>query len=60
LANVVRLNIYVTDVDRFLEAYGIFPKRLTDGGCRPSSTLLGVTRLAYPELLIEIDATAVR
>jgi 2-iminobutanoate/2-iminopropanoate deaminase len=60
LADVVRLNMYVTDVDQFLEAYGTFAKRLVDARCRPSSTLLGVTRLAYPELLLELEATAVR
>jgi enamine deaminase RidA (YjgF/YER057c/UK114 family) len=27
-------------------------------GCRPASTLLGVARLAFPELLVEIEATA--
>ncbi len=59
-ADVVRLNIYVTDVDQFFKSYGMFAKRLAGAGYRPSSTLLGVTRLAYPELLIEIEATAVR
>jgi enamine deaminase RidA (YjgF/YER057c/UK114 family) len=59
LSDVVRLNIYVTDVDRFFEAYGPFAERLAAAGCRQASTLLGVARLAYPELLIEIEATAV-
>ena len=59
LSDVVRLNIYTTDVDRFFEAYGATAGRLAEAGCRPASTLLGVTRLAYPELLVEIEATAV-
>ena len=59
LADVVRLNYYTTDVDRFLEAYQGVKDRLHDAGCRPASTLLGIARLAYPELLIEIEATAV-
>ena len=59
LSDVVRLNIYTTDVDRFFEAYGAAAGRLAEAGCRPASTLLGVTRLAYPELLVEIEATAV-
>ena|ERR671916_431416 len=33
--------------------------RLAESSCQPASTLLGVTRLAFPELLIEIEATAV-
>jgi enamine deaminase RidA (YjgF/YER057c/UK114 family) len=32
---------------------------LRGDGC-PSSTLLGITRLAFPELLIEIEATAAK
>ena len=59
LSDVVRLNIYTTDVDRFFEAYGAAAGRLAEAGCRPASALLGVTRLAYPELLVEIEATAV-
>ena len=59
LSDVVRLNIYTTDVDRFLEAYGSLAGRLAEVGCRPASTLVGVTRLAYPEMLVEIEATAV-
>lgn len=59
LSDVVRLNYYTTDVDRFMEAAEVLGKRLGEAGCRPASTLLGVTRLAFPELLVEIDATAV-
>ena len=59
LSDVVRLNIYTTDVDGFFEAYGAAAGRLAQAGCRPASTLLGVTRLAYPEMLVEIEATAV-
>ena len=59
LSDVVRLNIYTTDVDGFFEAFGAVAGRLAQAGCRPASTLLGVTRLAYPEMLVEIEATAV-
>ena len=60
LRHVVRLNYYTTDVDRLLaEGWEAAKARLREAECRPASTLLGVTRLAYPELLIEIEATAV-
>ena len=59
LANVVRLNYYTTDVDAWLESAGSWGTRLAEAGCRPASTLLGVTRLAFPDLLVEIEATAV-
>lgn len=58
LSDVVRLNYYTTDVDRFIAAGETLGRRLAEGQCRPASTLLGVTRLAFPELLIEIEATA--
>jgi enamine deaminase RidA (YjgF/YER057c/UK114 family) len=59
LSDVVRLNYYTTDVDRFFEVYEVVATRLAESGCRPSSTLLGVASLAFPELLVEIEATAV-
>ena len=60
LADVVRLNYYVTDVDAFLAAVEAVGERLAQAGCRPVSTLLGVARLAYPSLLVELEATAVQ
>jgi enamine deaminase RidA (YjgF/YER057c/UK114 family) len=59
LSDVVRLNYYTTDVDRFFAAYDAATTRLSGAGCQPASTLLGITRLASPELLVEIEATAV-
>jgi enamine deaminase RidA (YjgF/YER057c/UK114 family) len=58
LADVVRLNYYTTDVDACLGALGTVGPRLGAAGCRAAGTLLGVTRLAFPELLIELEATA--
>jgi enamine deaminase RidA (YjgF/YER057c/UK114 family) len=58
LADVVRLNYYVTDVSAFLGAVPLVGPRLRAAGCKPASTLLGIERLAQPECLIEIEATA--
>lgn len=58
LANVVRLNYYVTDVPAFLEAVPKVGARLRAAGCKPASTLLGIDRLSMPGMLIEIEATA--
>ena len=59
LSDVVRLNYYVTDIPAFHEAAQSVHSRLKAAGCDPSSTLLGVSRLAEPDWLIEIEATAV-
>jgi enamine deaminase RidA (YjgF/YER057c/UK114 family) len=58
LADVVRLGVFTTDVDRLLEHYRVVAERLEAAGVRPPSTLLGVARLAAPELLVELEATA--
>jgi enamine deaminase RidA (YjgF/YER057c/UK114 family) len=60
IANVVRLNIYTTDMDLFFESYDVIVTRVTGAGARFASTLIGVTRLAIPEMMVEIDATAVK
>ena len=60
LADIVRLNFYTTDIDRLLQNWDTITSRLEAAGCRPASTLLGVTRLAFPEWMIEIEATAVK
>lgn len=59
LSHVVRLNTYTTDVDALLASYDLITSRLAGAGCRPSATLLGVARLAVPEYLVELEATAV-
>ena len=59
LRNVVRLNYYVTDIAAYFQAVGSVAERLTKAGCQPPGTLLGVTALAFPELMVEIEATAV-
>jgi len=58
-ANIVRLNFYTTDVERFMAAAGDLVPLWASVGCKPVSTLLGVTRLFQPEIMIEIEATAV-
>ena len=59
LANVVRLNYYTTDVPAFMEAAASMAERLAAAGCQPSSTLLGVASLFHPDIVIELEATAV-
>ncbi len=59
MSDVVSLNYYTTDVDAFLAALEQLGARLAGSGCHPTTTLLGVQRLAMRELLIEVEATAV-
>ncbi|SDS25677.1 Enamine deaminase RidA, house cleaning of reactive enamine intermediates, YjgF/YER057c/UK114 family [Jiangella sp. DSM 45060] len=59
LANLVRLNVYTTDVDLLFQHYGVLASRLGAAGVAPPTTMLGVTRLAIPVLMVELEGTAV-
>lgn len=57
LEHVVRTRIYVTQIDRWEEvarAHGEF-----FGQIHPATSLVGVSRLVDPDMLVEIEAVAV-
>jgi enamine deaminase RidA (YjgF/YER057c/UK114 family) len=56
-SDVVRVNYYTTDVDELIAVLGPLAARFF-GDNLPASTLLGVARLAFPQLKIEIEAVA--
>lgn len=58
-SNIVRLNMYTTDVDAFMAAAEQLIPIFAADGCGPVATLLQVVRLFEPELMIELEATAV-
>jgi enamine deaminase RidA (YjgF/YER057c/UK114 family) len=59
LANVVRLNVYTTDFDEFVKHWARLAGRFGKSDGRFVTSLLGVTRLFTPELLVLLEATAV-
>src|SRR5690606_3332297 len=59
LTNVVRLNYYVTDMAAFAAARATVAARLGSLPVKPSGTLLAISALSQPDLLVEIEATAV-
>jgi 2-iminobutanoate/2-iminopropanoate deaminase len=59
-ANIARLTIYTTSMEEFFAAYGTAVSWFQQYQLTPSSTLVQVMALAYPELAVEIEATVVR
>ena len=59
LANLVRLNVYTTDVDLLFAPYGVLAGLLCAARVAPTTTMLGVNRLAIPGLVVELEGTAV-
>ena len=59
LADLVRLNVYTTDVGLLFPHYGVLAARLAAAGVAPATTMLGVTRLAVPGQMVELEGTAV-
>lgn len=57
LSNIIRLGVFTTDVDEALKNFDLLGMRFGPIQCAPPMTLLGVTRLAIPGLLFEIEAT---
>ena len=59
LSNVVRLNYYTTDMDTMFANWDAVVPRLQAAGIQPAGTALQIARLAFPGLVVEIEATAV-
>jgi enamine deaminase RidA (YjgF/YER057c/UK114 family) len=58
LDDVVRLTMYTTDVDAFIQHAAVLGERTGAAAVMPPGCLIGVARLAFPELMVELEATA--
>lgn len=58
LSNVIKLCVYATEIDEALKNFDLMGMRFGPHQVAPPMTLLGVSRLAIPGLLFEIEATA--
>jgi enamine deaminase RidA (YjgF/YER057c/UK114 family) len=59
LANVVRLNAYATDMDELLKNWGTVTNRFGGSDDRFVTSLVGVSQLPAPGLMVLLEATAV-
>lgn len=58
-SDIVMSKIFTTDVDACIGVLGQTVQEVL-GSILPASTLVGVARLAFPELLVEIEVLAAR
>jgi enamine deaminase RidA (YjgF/YER057c/UK114 family) len=58
LADVVRLNVYTTDMGELLKHWPRLTKRFEPSDSRFVTSVLGVTALPAPQLLVMLEATA--
>jgi enamine deaminase RidA (YjgF/YER057c/UK114 family) len=58
LGNITGMTVYATDVDAALANFDLLGMRFGPIGAAPPMTLVGVSRLAIPPLMIEITVTA--
>ena len=57
-SNVVRLNVYTTDMEKMMAAHNHMVQCLSAVGCRHAGTLLGISALASPGAMVEMEITA--
>ncbi len=60
LGHVVRIDYYTTSAEQLMDAWGVVAQRMGAAECRAGGVLLEVSRLAIPELMVEIQAIAAR
>ncbi len=58
LEAIVKLTVYLTDMNRLREYTHLKSEFIT--GRQPASTAIGVSALARPEMMVEVEAIAVR
>jgi len=57
-SNIVFIHFFTTDIDDFLANYGTYAEWISPAGVMPPQTLIGVSRLVLPDLLVEIEVEA--
>ena len=57
-SNIVFINFFTTDIDAFLERYEVYANWIAAAGVMPPQSLIGVSRLVLPDLLVEIEVQA--
>ncbi|MCF6327704.1 MAG: RidA family protein [Devosiaceae bacterium] len=58
LASITRVGIFTTDMDEAMKHFDVLGSRFGPLNAAPPMSLLGVTRLAIPGLMFEIEVSA--
>ena len=57
-ANIVHMRFFVTDMDAALANYDVYQAWIKPAGIMPPQSLIGIDRLVFPEMVVEVEATA--
>lgn len=58
--DVIKITTFVTDMSRVFEVLAVRREIFGDKAHHPASSTVGVTALVYPELLVEVEAIAIK
>jgi enamine deaminase RidA (YjgF/YER057c/UK114 family) len=58
LGHVVKMTTFITNPDDVMKVASVRSRLLREANFRPASTLVVVSRLAKPEMLVEVECTA--
>ena len=58
LDHVVKMTTFITNADDVMKVASVRSRLLREANFRPASTLVVVSRLAKPEMLVEVECTA--
>ena len=58
VADIVRTRVFITDISRWEEAGRAHGEAFANVDPKPASAFVGINELLHPDLMIEIEATA--
>ena len=56
--NLIQIRFYTVDIQNFMENYNIYASWIQEAGIKPTNSVIGVTGIAHPDAMIEIEAVA--
>lgn len=58
--DLVQVRFYTVDIQGFMENFHIYASWIQKAGIQPTNSVLGITGIAHPDAMIEIEAVAAK